>query len=728
MSLRRAIQIVGAIGFAVWIAAGRPLPDFSSAATDNIVTGSIAREPRTRSAFAVADAAGPAPPAASALPPVSLPPAGAAPPLSVSGPPPAPAAAPPQVDDSALRYFARNGDQRRLQAEMARLHALYPTWQPPKNLFEPEKAADPEVDSLWKLYSAGRYADLRSAVAARMAADPAWRPPKALTDLLDQAEARLRMTNASDAKQWQTVISEAAVAPDLLTCQNVDLLWRLAEAFAGAQKPERARDAYAYVLANCDDPRERLATVQKAMALLAQSDLDALMKYQRGNEFAPVLDDLTRRRVGKAAEDPKLAATPEDLARVEALANGNTLSGDPLLLGWYYYRHGDPQKSLGWFKMSSDREVSAKAAEGYTLALNALGRLVDAEDYGYAWIGKAADNLKAYLDVVTRLLGADPPIQIEESVIKRISEVVVHERSAPAGEQLGWYAYNVGQIKTAAHWFRTVLQWQTDYEPAAYGFAVALLRMNDKAGARQIIRFWQERSARIAALARRRQSERDVPAVVAPTDGVASGGASADATPELPTASTPLTPSYDEGGSLTEGASNRGAGCQTSIPASTLSPERALPRGWCLMGLNRPVEAAAAFAVAQRSPISRVRADAAYGSTLANLRSNVTDRAAVSASRERQGETRLVEMTIALLAQQATAAYTDGRYAETIILLSERARYTPEPNDLLVLKAYSYMKLHKLADARRIFEAVAATGLPDGVRGLAAVEELQHPH
>jgi len=727
MSLRKAIQIVGVIGFAVWIAAGRPLPDFSNAATDNMVTGSIAGEPRARSAFAVADAAPPALPAARASPPVSLPSSGAAPALGISGPAPAPAAAAPQVDESALRYFARNGDQRRLDAEIARLRALYPTWQPPKNLFEPEMAADPELDGMWKLYTAGRYADLRSAITTRMLADPSWRPPKALSDLLDQAEARLRMTNASDAKQWETVINVAAAAPGVLTCQNVDLLWRLAEAFASSQKLPRARDAYAYVLANCDNPQERLATVQKAMALLAQSDLDALLKYQRGNEFAPVLDDLTRRRVGKAAEDPKLTAAPEDLARVEALANGNTLSGDPLVLGWYYYRHGDPQTALAWFKMSSDREASAKAAEGYTLALNGVGRLIDAEDFGYAWIGKAPDNLKAYLDVITRLLGADPPIQIEQPVIKRITEVIAQERNAPAGEQLGWYAYNVGQIRTAAHWFQTVLQWQSGYEPAAYGFAVALLRLNDKAVASQVIRSWQDRSARIAALGRRRQSERALPAVAVPTDEAAGAGTLADATPDAPTGSVPLTPSRERG-ARTETAGNRGADCQVSIPASILSPERALPRGWCLMNLNRPVEAAAAFAVAEHSAISRVREEAAYGSTLADLRSNLTDRAAASASREPQGETRLVEMTIALLAQQATAAYTDGRYAEAIILLNERARYTPEPNDLLVLKAYCYMKLRQLADAKRIFAAVAATGFPDGVRGLAAVEELQHPH
>jgi tetratricopeptide (TPR) repeat protein len=744
MSLKRTFQIAGIVGFLAWVAAGRPLPDFPRATADDRVTGSIVARPPGQSPFAVADAASPPAAAAPVAPPVALPSAGAAPQLGVSGPAPT---AVPDVDDSALRYFARHGDQRRLDAEMARLRALYPGWQPPKNLLEPEKIGDPALDNMWKLYSAGRYADVRSAIATRMGAEPSWRPPKALTDLLDQGEARLRMTNASDAKQWQTVISLAAQTPDLLTCQNVDLLWRLAEAFAGTQKLQRARDAYTYVLTNCDNPQERLATVQKAMALLGDADLDPLLKFQRGNEFAPVLDDLTRRRVGKAAADPKLTASPEDLARVEALANENTLPGDPLVLGWYYYRHDDAAKALPWFKLSSDRQASPKAAEGYTLTLNALGRLADAEDFGYAWIGKGEDNLTAYLDVVTRLLGVRPPVRIDAPVIRRITEVIARERNAAAAEQLGWYAYNVGQAKTAAHWFQAILEWQAGYEPAAYGLAVTLLRLNDKAGAGQVIRGWQDRSARIGALLKRRQSERDfsvatvaadeppaAPTAVDPTTDMATGSTSAaargdagDGEAGTDDAGYPAGPARGRYGADAGVTAGRATSCQVSIPVQSLSPERALARGWCLMDHNRPVEAAAAFAVAAQSPLPRTRADAAYGETLADLRSEVTDRAAVSAAQAPQSEKRSVEMTIALLAQQATAAYTDGRYAETIILLNERTRYTPETNDLLVLKGFSYMKLGQLADAKRIFTAVAATGFHDGFKGLAAVEALENP-
>ena len=84
---------------------------------------------------------------------------------------------------------------------------------------------------------------MRAAIAARRTSDPKWQPPAALAQLLDQAEARQRLTNASDAKQWGSVITVAAGTPSLLTCQNVDMLWRVAQAFAETNRVNRARDA-----------------------------------------------------------------------------------------------------------------------------------------------------------------------------------------------------------------------------------------------------------------------------------------------------------------------------------------------------------------------------------------------------------------------------------------------------------------------------------------------------
>ena len=61
------------------------------------------------------------------------------------------------------------------------------------------------------------------------------------------------------------------------------------------------------------------------------------------------------------------------------------------------------------------------------------------------------------------------------------------------------------------------------------------------------------------------------------------------------------------------------------------------------------------------------------------------------------------------LSQQATAAYTDGRYVEAILALDERARHAPEQTDLMMLRGWCYYKLGRYPDARRIFQAVALT-------------------
>ena len=143
------------------------------------------------------------------------------------------------------------------------------------------------------------------------------------------------------------------------------------------------------------------------------------------------------------------------------------------------------------------------------------------------------------------------------------------------------------------------------------------------------------------------------------------------------------------------------------------------------MDLNRPAEAAIAFDIALQSTSSKTREDAAYGATLANLRSGVTDRASVTAAAAPMSAKRQGEVTLSILSQQAVAAYADGRYVETILALEERARLAPEQTDLMMLRGWSYFKLGRLADARRIFEAVARTGLPEGDKGLAAVAAEQ---
>jgi tetratricopeptide (TPR) repeat protein len=163
-----------------------------------------------------------------------------------------------------------------------------------------------------------------------------------------------------------------------------------------------------------------------------------------------------------------------------------------------------------------------------------------------------------------------------------------------------------------------------------------------------------------------------------------------------------------------------------STPTRALSPSAALSRGWCLMDLNRPVEAATAFEIALNSTSASTREDAAYGASLAHLRTGVTDKAWVAAAASPMSKRNQTELNLSILSQQATAAYADGRYIEAILALDERARLAPEQNDLMVLRGWAYFKLNRLAEAKRIFAAAAQTGYPEAQSGLAAVYEKQN--
>lgn len=709
----------------------------------------------------------------------------------------------PEVDESALRYFARTGDQRRLDAEMARLKLLYPDWIPPANPAAPEVYVDPALERMWQLFAEEKYAEVRAAIAERRASEPDWEPPASLIELLDEADSRVRLVNASNAKQWNTVIDTAAAEPSLLTCAYVDVLWRVAEAFANTDRVPRAKDTYVYILTNCDNPQERVATVEKAMDVLPADALPTLLALERGDEFASVEDLLLRRRVSVTSQNPELVSPAEDLERLAALAETGD-AADALLLGWYYYRHKEPRKALDWFDKARQRDpAGAKAVEGYTLSLIDLGRFGDAEAASYDWRDKSEDNLAAYLIAAVGLLATDPPARIAEPVLQRMAEVIVREKSLQGAEQMGWYAYNLGQIRTASRWFETVLRWDPAYEPGAYGLAVVRWAMNDVATVNAIKRDWAATSQRIADVGRPGRTELrgsqpidvivDAPARAAQPSypdrpvwvplseaprSVDRPVVAQDVAPILPYADPayaerpyaaapyvapvateqpyvprtyveapiaqqpyaeqpyvqrpPAVGTYVEApvalveAPVASGGGSRRGDCGTmSTPTRSLSPAAALNRGWCLMNLNRPVEAAAAFDVALGSSSVKTRSDAAYGASLANLRSGVTDKAWVASASAPMTQKQQTELNLSILSQQASAAYADGRYIEAILALDERARLAPEQNDLMVLRGWSYFKLGRLAEAKRIFEAAAQTGYPEAQSGLAAVYEMQ---
>ncbi|MBB3148897.1 tetratricopeptide (TPR) repeat protein [Phyllobacterium trifolii] len=693
---------------------------------------------------------------------------------------PAPGAAPaPKVDETALRYFARQGDKRRLEAEIARLRALYPGWTPPDDPTSVAPQADTALDAMWKLYAAGKLPELRKAIQERQTSEPGWKPPADMLQLVELAESREQLINASDLKQYDTVIRIGSSHNSLLTCSDVDVLWRVAEAFAKTDRAARAKDAYGYILDNCTKPEERLATVQKALPLLSRTDLDVLLAREKtnkdgGKEFDSIRNDLARKAVADAGSDPKLAVSPADMSRVEKLANDIVEPSDPLILGWYYLRRNDPVSAEKWFRLSHDRENAASSSQGLALAMIAQSRPAEAEATIYEW-RDSSDGAKAvYMAAVANLLAQDPPVEIAPAILQRMVPEVMMAKDANAAQQLGWYAYLLNQFETASGWFSTALLWKPDDEPSSYGLVLTREQLGDTAGVADIQRRWAGKSDRIARLGELRNTRQrglvpsperfgtdtltatqptTNPGATLPQDGsgVAATPLSTTLAPTLAdrvaetiarTRATqpqnsqyqtePLQPAPEprRTRSLQQTTVNTGQrasrGCTTTIDPQTLSPDRAVTRGWCLMDMNRPLEAAAAFERGLLSRSEAAKSDAAYGQSLAYLRAGLADKAAVAASKARQRQSRQIELDTALLASRATDSFTAGRYNEALLALDQRARIAPERNDLMVLRGYAYLNLNRLSDAQRVFEAVAATGSKDGLRGMATVRAIRN--
>ncbi|MDC9809564.1 cellulose synthase [Rhizobium binxianense] len=674
------------------------------------------------------------------------------PPIVSEPPAPQRAAAPPPpiVDESALRYFASRGDKVRLQAEISRLQALYPNWVPPADPLAVPQNGDKQLEAMWQLYSDGRYAELRKAIADRQAADAGWQPPADLLDRLDVAEARARLVNASDLKQYATVVDIAAATPSLLTCSEVDVLWRVAEAFIQTERVQRGQDAYSYILKNCPNPAERQATVEKASTLLSYQPMQALLALEKpaadgSREFDAIRDNLARRFMAEGNDDPNLAIAPEYVARLEKLAGTEGLASDALLLGWYQLRRNNDAEAEKWFRAARAKQDTAAASQGLALALIARKAPEEAEDVMFRWRADSDDASATYLAATANLMALQPPADLAEDVLHRIASEVIARKYVPTAQQFGWYARSLNQFQTAARWFEIALAWKPDDEPSAYGLVVTREQLNDRKAVLAIQRAWAGRSTRITNLedtASLSPNGAPLPpekGAIAPQQPVRpvqqprASAATAEPRAERPTA---LQPGPDVAvrtarpGMQTvtvQRGPRQTRGCSTTVDAAQLSPADALSRGWCLMDINRPMEAISAFEAALQSPARKLREDAAYGQSLAYLRAGLSGNAAVAATKAPQNRQRAAELQVAILADRALSAFDAGRYRETLIYLDQRAQLQQERIDLMILRGYSYFNLKMYGDATRIFEAAAATGNRDATRGLADVRKVTHP-
>ena len=155
--------------------------------------------------------------------------------------------------------------------------------------------------------------------------------------------------------------------------------------------------------------------------------------------------------------------------------------------------------------------------------------------------------------------------------------------------------------------------------------------------------------------------------------------------------------------------------------AGAASPAAALTLGWCLMKAERPQEAVPAFDRALTGT-GKTREEAAYGKSLAHLRTNLTNSAVDAANSAPMSSQHRNEIGIAVLAQQAQGSYNQGSYGATLAALDQRMAHAPETRDLSMMRGWSLYHLGRKDEAERLFQALdQQTSSKDSRQGIGAI-------
>lgn len=386
------------------------------------------------------------------------------------------------VDVTALRYYASQRDLARVGAETRRLKSLYPSWEPPTDLFVEPSSIDEQP--LWDLFAQGNYAEQRLRIEELKAANPGWLPSTDLMTKLEDAEARLSMRAAYSVGNWDQVIGVAQSRDTILVCSQIEALWQLGEALARKGDYATAFDTYKYVLGNCSDAKDRLSTVQKASLVLPPVGMEALVllgKQQPDgtSEFSSIAFDELRRRIASNVNDrfEADAVMPDELERFVNFVQVNRSPEDIGLVAWYYYSQKEWDAARAWFSLGNKVKRDPKFLEGQILAMRASGATGEALEMAIEFRERSPELTQQYIELVAEIL-SDPTTTLDfpKRDLKIFEEIVLAEESALGAQAIGWRYIEDDSLNRAGDWFERSMEWEIT-EGGVIGQAVVASRL-----------------------------------------------------------------------------------------------------------------------------------------------------------------------------------------------------------------------------------------------------------
>ena len=385
------------------------------------------------------------------------------------------------VDESALRYYAAQGQVKRVEAEARRLSALNPDWTMPEDVWS-ARAPVGDEGPFWTLLAAGDMDGLKRALAQRQIGEPGWAPSDDLLRKINKKELRDQIMSKAGQSQWYAV---AEMATDQLKGRygdDVELAWTVAEAFARTDRRDEAKSIFVGILKRSDDQAERRITVLKALALLPMADVEQLLDMGRnaptgGSEFAMLATDLARGRIAALLRNERQAPIDAgELAAFETFAESSQEPGPAELVAWLALKENRLEAALKWFQLAHARSHDASSAHGLAQTLWRLGKIREAEEVAFASRDSALPNAILFVDMFEAQLTRPSTQPVEPERLMRFAKVTIETRSGEGAQALGWYAFKSCQFATALDWFRHASAW-LPRETTILGLALSLQRL-----------------------------------------------------------------------------------------------------------------------------------------------------------------------------------------------------------------------------------------------------------
>jgi cellulose synthase operon protein C len=385
-------------------------------------------------------------------------------------------------DDFALRYYASLKQTARVNTELARLHTLYPNYEPPADLYEAPASGVIDEEPFWALFSADKIGELKEAIASKERELPGWKPSADLASKLRRKELRLKISTLWKADKIQDLMDYLKGEDVAELADDVDVQWMIAEAYAAARQNEDAINMFKRILTTAKDPHIRVATIQKALGALRMSDVETLIAFDPAaskgtNEFAEIAIDLTRARIAAFLHDERTdEVAPAEVQKFEEYARNSRDANQIGLVAWYDYKRRDFTNALDWFKLAIQNDGDAMIAHGLAHSLRALDMKREAEEVAYAWHEPLANNIIMFLDLLETDLTREVPPFIEADRLARYAKVTMEAGSGEGAQALAWYAYNSCQFDVALFWFERAVAWFPK-DATVYGYALTLRRL-----------------------------------------------------------------------------------------------------------------------------------------------------------------------------------------------------------------------------------------------------------